>query len=197
MKGGTTLSEGAPAQPRHQLLAFASLWRRTQTMVLYGAGVLVVGTGVTYLDSHRFVLEYLILAAALLLLGVGFHYGARQHYVQLEDDGLRIQGLVRRELVPLAAVRQARTQSLQVLFRNAVDRRERFPRSLRQFERSPVCVVRLDLDPLQVQRLGRVAGRGSAIDQDLILLVADAQQLEQSLQPRIRRRPPAPAAHRR
>jgi hypothetical protein len=70
-------------------------------------------------------------------------------------------------------------------------------RSLRPFEQSPALVLRLDMDVAEVAKLGKLAGRGTVLDHDLILLVADAQGLDSSLQPQIRRRPPAPAAHRR
>jgi len=165
-------------------------------MLMYGAAVMLIGTGVTYADSHKFDWEFLILGVLLLVLGLGFHFGARRHYVQLTEDGLRLNGLLKHELIPVGEIRQVRTQPLQVLF-SAPNRRGLLLRSLRQFERTPACVVRLELEPGQVARLGRWVGRGCAIDQDLILLVADAQELERTLQPRIPRRPPAPASHRR
>lgn len=196
MSGGNALPATDPPPRRHQLLIFASSWRRTQTMLLYGAAVMLIGTGVTYADSHKFDLEFLILGVFLVLLGVGFHFGARLHYVQVTDDGLRLNRLLKHELIPFPEIRQVRTQPLQVLF-SAPNRRGLFPRSLRPFERKPACVIRLDLEPAPVARLGRAAGRGCAIDQDLILIVSDAKELEIALQPRIRRRPPAPASRRR
>jgi hypothetical protein len=165
-------------------------------MLLYGAAVLLIGTAVTYLDSHKLEIEFLILGGFLLVLGVGFHLGSRLHYVQVTPEGLRLNGLFRRELIAFPEIRQVRSQSLQVLFA-APSRKPLLRRSLRQFERTPACVIRLDLDPVRVQRLGRAAGRGCAVDQDLILVVSDAKALEDELQTRIRRRPPAPASHRR
>jgi hypothetical protein len=158
--------------------------------------VFLIGTAVTYFDSHQFEPVFLVLGVALLGLGAGFHFGGRQRYVQLEEGGLRIHGLLRNGLVPMSAIRQVRTQTLRVIF-SAPSRKGLMLRNLRQFEQSPALVLRLDLDSAEVVKLGRVAGRGTVLDNDLILLVADAQGLDRTLQPQIRRRPPAPAAHRR
>jgi hypothetical protein len=165
-------------------------------MLLYGAAVLLIGTIVTYLDSHKLDGEFLILGSLLLLLGAGFHVGSRRHYVQVTTEGLRLNGLLKFEVIPFQEIRQVRTQPLQVLFA-APSRKQLMLRSLRQFERTPACVLRLDLASAEVARLGRSAGRGCAVDQDLILVVSDAKALEDELQTRIRRRPPAPASHRR
>lgn len=165
-------------------------------MVFYGAAVLLIGTVVTYAGNHKFELDFLILGVLLLLLGLGLHFGSRRHYVQLTPEGLLLNGPFRHELIPLQEIRQVRSQPLQVLF-SAPSRRGLLHRSLRQFERLPACVIRLEMDPAQVSRLAKAAGRGCAVDQDLILLVSDAKELERNLQPRIRRRPPAAASHRR
>jgi len=55
--------------------------------------------------------------------------------------------------------------------------------------RTPACLVRLDLDRAEVDRLGRLLGRGTAIDQDLILVVAEAEELEKGLLQRVRPHP--------
>lgn len=196
MSAGTALSARDEPQPRHRLLTFAATWRRTETMLLYGAAVLLIGTLVTYLDSHKLEIEFLILGGLLLLLGAGLHLGSRRHYVQVTSEGLRLNALLKFELIPFQEIRQLRTQPLQVLFA-APSRKQLLLRSLRQFERTPACVVRLDTAPAEVARLGRSAGRGCAVDQDLILVVSDAKALEDELQIRIRRRPPAAASHRR
>lgn len=196
MSGGAALTVSAPPQPRHQLLTFAALWRRTQTMLFYGAAVMLIGTLVTYVGDHKFDLEFLILGILLLVFGVGFHFGARLHYVQVTAGGLLLNRLLKHELIPFSEIRQVRTQPLEVLF-SAPNRRGMLLRSLRQFERTPACVIRLQTDSAEVKRLGRAAGRGCAFDQDLILLVSDAKELERTIQTRIPRRPPAPASRRR
>ncbi|MGH7641740.1 MAG: hypothetical protein ACRENX_01765 [Candidatus Dormibacteria bacterium] len=197
MSGGAALTVSDPPPDRHLLIPFASTWRRTQIMLFYGAGVLLIGCLVEYLGHHRKNdLEFLILGLLLLLIGVGFHFGSRLHYVQVTQDGLRLNRLLKHELVPYSEISQVRCQLLEVLFA-APSRRGLLLRSLRQFQRTPACVIRLKTAPAEVKRLGRAVGRGCAIEQDLILLVKGAQALEHDLQPRIRRRPPAPASRRR
>jgi hypothetical protein len=196
LSAGTALSARDEPRPRHQLLTFTSLWRRTETMLFYGVAVLLIGELVTYLDSHKLESQFLVLAVLSLISAAWFHLGSRRHYVQVTPDGLRLNTLRRHELIPFQEIRQARTQLLQALFA-APSRRPLLQRSLRQFERTPACVIRLELAPAQVARLGRAAGRGCAVDQDLILVVSDAKALEDELQTRIRRRPPAPASRRR
>ncbi|MGC1184142.1 MAG: hypothetical protein WBA31_03190 [Candidatus Dormiibacterota bacterium] len=196
MSGGAAHIAGDPPQPQHRLLTFGAVWRRTQTMLFYGAAVMLIGTAVTYADDHKLDLEFLLLGLLLLVFGLAYLFGARRYYVQVTEGGLVLNGLRRHALIPFADIRQVRCQPLQVLFA-AANRKGLMVRSLRQFERSPACVIRLDLEPEQVTRLGKSAGRGCAVDQDLILVVADAKELERSLRSRVRRRPPAPASHRR
>lgn len=196
MSAGTALATPDESQPRHRLINFTSQWRRTQTMVFYGAAVLLIGTGVTYATSHKFYWDYVLLGALLVLLGFGIRFGSRRYYVQLTPEGLLLNGVFRHQLIPFQEIRQVRSQPLQVLFA-APSRRGLLHRTLRQFGRLPACILRLDLEPAQVAQLGKAAGRGCAVDQDLILLVSDAKGLERDLQSRIRRRPPAAAARRR
>lgn len=196
LSGGAAQTAGDPPQPQHRLLTFSAVWRRTQTMLFYGAAVMLIGTAVTYAGDHKLDLEFLVLGLLLLVLGLAYLFGARRYYVQVTEGGLALNGLLRHALIPFSDIRQVRSQPLQVLFA-APNRKGLMARSLRQFERTPACVIRLDLEPEKVTRLGKSAGRGCAIDQDLILVVAGAKDLERSLQSRVRRRPPAPASHRR
>ncbi len=166
-------------------------------MLFYGAAVLLIGTVLEFFGHHsKNDQEFLFLGVLLLVVGIGFHFGSRLHYVQVTDQGLLLNRLVKHELIPFAEISQVRSQPLEVLFA-APNRRGLLLRSLRQFQRTPACVVRLQTDPAEVKRLGRAVGRGCAIEQDLILLVKGAKELENDLQPRIRRRPPAPATRRR
>ncbi len=165
-------------------------------MLLYGAAVMLIGTLITYWGDHKFDPEFLVLGVLLLLIGVGSHFVARAHYALASDSGLLLNRLLGHELIPYSEIRQVRSQTLDVLFA-APNRRGLLARSLRQFERTPACVIRLQADPAEVKRLGRSAGRGCAIEQDLILLVREAKELDRDLQRRIPRRPPAPASHRR
>ena len=178
------------------MLVSSSVAKRYRTAATYGGAVCLLGTAVTYFDSRQFDLVFLLLGVVLVLLAVGLHFGIRRFYVQLQAGTLLIHGLLREEQVPVSAIRQVRTQTLRVVF-SAPSRKGLMLRSLRPFEQSPALVLRLDMDVAEVAKLGKLAGRGTVLDHDLILLVADAQGLDSSLQPQIRRRPPAPAAHRR
>jgi len=150
--------------------------------------VVIIAIGVNYFSHHRLQVGFVILGAAVLLLAIGLQFGAKRHFVVVEADGLRISGLVRSELIPFEVIRQVRVQRLQVVFA-APSRRNRFDRSLRTFSQTPACLVRLDLDRAEVDRLGRLLGRGTAIDQDLILVVAEAEELEKGLLQRVRPHP--------
>ena len=193
------MSEGsalANSDPPHQLLTFRALWRRTQTMFFYGAAVMLIGVVVTLFGNHKVDFEFLTLGVVLLVLALGFHFGSRRHYVQATAEGLLIHGLVSHQLIAFDDIRQVRTQQLQVIF-SAPSRKGFLVRSLRQFEGTPACLVRLRLAPEQVAGMRKVVGRGCVIDQDLILLVAEAPSLERALEARLPRRRPVPAARRR
>ena len=175
-----------PGGRRFLLLPFAAVWRRTQVMVLLGGVVLLVATGLTYLEHHQFESAFVVLGVILLALAIPLRLGGRRHYVEVEAEGLRISGLFRSTLVPFDAIRQVRVQPLQMIFEVAA-RRDRMDRSLRPFRLTPTCLARLSLDQATVQLLGRLLGRGTAIDHDLLFIVADAQELEKSLRERVRR----------
>jgi len=196
LSGEPARSQAPAAAARHRLLVSSSVAKRYRTAATYGGAVCLLGTAVTYFDSRQFDLVFLLLGVVLVLLAVGLHFGIRRFYVQLQAGTLLIHGLLREEQVPVSAIRQVRTQTLRVVF-SAPSRKGLMLRSLRPFEQSPALVLRLDMDVAEVAKLGKLAGRGTVLDHDLILLVADAQGLDSSLQPQIRRRPPAPAAHRR
>jgi hypothetical protein len=159
----------------------------------YALLVVIVAIGVNYLSHHRLEVGFVTLGAVVLVLAIGLQFGARRHYVVVEAEGLRISGLVRSALIPFDSIRQLRVQRLQVLF-EAPARRNRLDRSLRSFLQTQACMARLDLAPGEVYRLGRLLGRGTAVDQDLIFVVAEAEALEKRLQQRVRRHPPTRAS---
>lgn len=194
---GQEASPPGPDKPvRHTLLAFAADWQRSETFVLYSGGVLLIAGLVTYFDSHRFEPGFIAVGALMMVCGLSFRFLGRRHYVDLTPDALVIHGLLRTRSLPLEAIRQVRMQTLQLVF-SAPNRKRLMAKSLTRFKESPVLLLRLEVEPAELIALGRAAGRGSVIEPDLMLLVADAQGLEKGLQPRIRRRPPAPAARRR
>jgi hypothetical protein len=170
-------------------LQFVAIWRRTRFVLYYSVVVVVVAIGVNYFSHHRLEVAFVILGAAVLVLALLVQLGSGRHYVKVEPEGLRISGLVRSELIPFEVIRQLRLQRLEVLF-EAPSRRNRLDRSLRAFRQTQACLARLDLDRGEVYRLGRLLGRGTAVDQDLIFIVARADELEKSLLPRLRRHSP-------
>jgi hypothetical protein len=180
---------------RYSLLTFAAVWRRTEVMVLLGAVALIVATGVTYFQHHRFESGFVVLAVVLLAFAIPLRFGARRHYVAVEAEGLRISGLFRSTLIPFDLIRQVRVQPLQMIF-DVPSRRDRMDRSLRPFRQTPTCLARLSLDQGAVRQLGRILGRGTAVDQDLILIVGQVRELEKSLLEKMRRRTPAPGRRR-
>ncbi|MGH7705979.1 MAG: hypothetical protein ACRENY_08950 [Candidatus Dormibacteria bacterium] len=196
MTGGAVLpAAGGDVPQQHQLLTFAASWKRTKIMVFYGAGVFLVGTAVSYAQDHKLDLELLFLGLVLVVVGFAVHFGARRHYVAVVDTGLWINRIGGHDLIPFPDIRQVRAQNLDVMF-SAPSRRGKLVRSLRPFQRSAACSVRVEWPPERLTRVARGVGRGCLVDQDLILLVSQAKELERALQVRVRRRPPA-ASHRR
>jgi hypothetical protein len=180
-------------------LQFVVIWRRTRLVLYYSVVVVAVAIGVDYFGHHQLQIPFVILGAAVLALALLLQLGSGRHYVSVEPDGLRISGLFRSETVPFDAIRQLRLQRLEVLF-GAASRRDRLDRSLRVFRHTQACLARLDLSQSDVYRLGRLLGRGTAVDQDLIFIVNRADELEKSLLPRLPRyssNPGTRASHRR
>jgi hypothetical protein len=194
-QGDKTTASFDPGGVRYPLLPFVSIWRRAEVMVILAVVALIFATAATYVEHHRFESGFVVLGVVLLIFVPLLRLGTRRHYVAVEADGLRIYGLRRSSLVPFEAIRQVRVQPLQMIF-DVPSRRDRLDRSLRSFRQTSACLTRLSLDQAAVTQLGQLLGRGTAIDQDLILIVAQARELERSLLERVRRRPPLPGRHR-
>ncbi len=167
-------------------MQFEAVWRRTRLVLYYSVVVVLVAIGLSYFEHHQLQLQFVILGVAVLALALLLQLGSGRHYVVIEPEGLRISGLIRSEMISFDAMRQLRLQRLEVYF-GAASRRNRMDRSLRTFRQTQACLVRLDLGPSEVYRLGRLLGRGTALDQDLIFIVSRADELEKSLLPRLRR----------
>ncbi|MGB9483279.1 MAG: hypothetical protein WCB86_05220 [Candidatus Dormiibacterota bacterium] len=193
--GDVSASLTAVGDRRYPLLPFVAVWRRTEVVVALAVVVLAVTTGANYVESHRFESELVVLGAILLATYPLLRIGARRHYVAVNTDGLLVSGLLRSSIVPFEAIRQVRVQIVQMIF-EVPSRRDRLDRSLRPYRLNSACLARLTWDPSQVGQLGAILGRGTVIDQDIILIVAQARELEQSLQERIRHRSPAPSRRR-
>lgn len=193
--GEVSASSPAVGDRRYPLLPFVAVWRRTEVVVALAVVVLAVTTGANYVENHRFESELVVLGAILLGTYPLLRLGARRHYVAVGTDGLFVSGLLHSSLVPFGAIRQVRVQLVQMVF-EVPSRRDRLDRSLRPYRQNWACLARLTWDPAQVGQLGRVLGRGTAIDQDIILIVAQARELEQMLQERLRHRPTPPSRRR-
>ncbi|MFZ0169860.1 MAG: hypothetical protein WAL64_10680 [Candidatus Dormiibacterota bacterium] len=176
---------GQQGGTRYPLLQFEAVWRRTRLVLYYSVVVVGVAIGISYFEHHEIQSQFVILGVAVLALALLLQLGSGRHYVAVEPDGLRIAGLIRSEMISFGAMRQLRLQRLEVFF-GAASRRNRMDRSLRAFRQTQACLVRLDLDPSEVYRLGRLLGRGTALDHDLIFIVSRADDLERSLLPRLR-----------
>lgn len=182
-------STSSADETRYPLLPFVAIWRRTRFVLYYSVLVVVVAIALDYFGHHQVQIPFVILGAAVLALAILLQLGSGRHYLKVELDGLRIYGLLRSEVVPFNVIRQLRVQRLEVLF-EAPSRRNRLDRSLRAFRQTRACLAKLDLDLEEVYRLGRLLGRGTWVDQDLIFIVARADELEKSLLPRIAGRSP-------
>ena len=194
MSAATASSPSGRQEPtRYPLLQFEAIWRRTRLVLYYSVVVVAVAIGISYFDHHQLQIPFVILGAAVLALALVLQLGSGRHYVAIEPDGLRISGLLRSETIPFGAIRQIRLQRLEVLF-GAASRRDRMERSLRAFRHTQACMVRLDLSRSEVYQLGRLLGRGTAVDQDLIFIVTRADELEKSLSARISRYSSNPGA---
>ena|GEM_PF-2275638 len=179
-------------ETRYPLLPFVAIWRRTRFVLYYSVVVVMVAIALDYFGHHQIQIPFVILGAAVLVLALLLQLGSGRHYLKVDPDGLRIYGLFRSEVVPFEVIRQLRVQRLEVLF-EAPSRRNRLDRSLRAFRQTRACLAKLDLEREEVYRLGRLLGRGTSVDQDLIFIVARADELEKSLLPRIAGRSPGGA----
>jgi hypothetical protein len=193
--GDVSASLPAGGDRRYPLLPFVAVWRRTEVVVALAVVVLAVATGANYFENHRFESELVVLGAILLVTYPLLRLGARRHYVAVDADGLLVSGLLHSSIVPFDAIRQVRVQLVQMIF-EVPSRRDRLDRALRPYRQNWACLARLTWDPAQVGQLGRALGRGTVIDQDIILIVAQARELEQMLQERLRHRPTPPSRRR-
>ncbi len=176
------------------MLSSVELWRRTRVVLIYVALVILVGEGIVVVEHHQFQPSYLVLAALALVMVGAIFWRQRHHYVELGDDALLLRSNLKTARIPYAQLRQSRCQTLRQFF-DAPTRRELLTGGLRRYAETPICVVRVEMDAPALLGLGRLLGRRTVLDQDLVLIVQDAEGLDRGLQARIRKRPPAPAAH--
>ncbi len=178
---------------RHRVLASLEIWRRTRVILIYAALVMLVGEGITVFGGHKFAPSYLAVAVLLLALAAAIYWRQRAHYVEVGQDGLLMHTTFRSEAIPYEALRQSRCQPLRVFF-EAPTRRDLLTSGLRRFASTPACIVRAELSHDELLKVGRLLGRRTVLDQDLIMLVEHAEALDRALETRIRRRPPTAAA---
>lgn len=178
---------------RHRVVSSVELWRRTRLIVIYMAVVFLVVEGITVYGHHQFDPSYLVVSVVLLLMAAAIYLRQRTHYVEMGGDGLILRSSFKRMAIPYESLRQSRCQTLRQYF-DAPSRRELLKGSLSRFAGLQACIVRVDLDPAELLQVGRLVGRRTVLEQDLILVVQNAAALDRGLQLRIRKRPPAPAA---
>lgn len=182
-----------PVGTRYPVIASYELWRRMRYMLLYCTVVVLVGEGIAVFGRSGLQPSYLVVAVLFVIIGVVLYIRTRLHYVELGSEGLLLRTPMKLRQLPYADVRQSRSQQMQAYF-EAPNRRELFSGSLRRYGGQPICVVRVNTDHELLLQLGRLLGRRTVLDQDLILVVRGADGLDRALHTRIRRRPPAPAA---
>lgn len=194
--GGPGVTSPAPQDPvgtRYTVVASYELWRRMRYMLLYCTVVVLVGEGITVFGGAGLEPSYLVVAALFVVIGVALYLRKRLHYVELGNDGLLLRTPLKLRQLPYADIRQSRSQQMRAYF-EAPNRRELFSGSLRRYGAQAICVIRVDTDHDLLLQLGRLMGRRTVLDQDLILVVQGADGLDRALHTRIRRRPPAPGA---
>lgn len=190
-----TARSAAPAATgvRFGVLASYEFWRRSWWVLAYGILVMLVGEGITFFGHHGIDPSFLLVMFLFVALLVVMDLRQRWHYVELGPEGLVIRRWFRLTEVPYSVLRQSRAQPLRAFF-DTPARRQLLTGNLRRYGSSPVCVVRVEVERDQLLEIGRQLGRRTVLDQDLILLVRRAEELDQALHARIRRRPPAPAS---
>ncbi len=190
------MSQSQPAAdpgPRFLLITSYELWRRMWWVLAYGIVVLLVGEGITIYGRHGLDPSFMVVLALFLIILGWLYLRQRWHYVSLASEGLVIRHWFRLTTVPYESLRQSRSQPLGAFF-DTPNRRSLLSGSLKRYATSPVCIVRVEMDHDQLLAVGRELGRRTVLDQDLILLVRRADELDRGLRPRIRRRPPAAAS---
>ena len=187
----------APAQterpPTFAVLTSYELWRRMWWVLAYGILVMLVGEGITIYGHHGVDPSFLLVLALFLIILGWLYLRHHWHYVALMPEGLLIRRWFRLTTVPYESLRQSKVQPLRSFF-DTPNRRSLLSGSLKRYAGSPVCIVRVEMDHDQLLTVGRELGRRTVLDQDLILLVRRADELDRGLRARIRRRPPTSAA---
>jgi len=186
---GTSPPVASPEGSHHRLLGSLQIWRRTRVFLIYAAFVMLVCEGITVFAAHKLVLGYLLIAAALLLVAAAIYWRQRTHYVVLGPEGLRLRSSFKGVELPYDLLRQSRCQPVKDFF-NTSDRRDLLTGTLKRLSNRPACILKVAQDREQLLEAGRMLGRATVVDQQLVMLVDDAEGLDKALQARIRRRPP-------
>ena len=180
----------SPEGSHHRLIGSLELWRRTRVLLIYAALVLLVGEGINVFGDHRFVPAYIVLAALLLAAAAAIYWRQRTHFVELGANGLRLCANFKAVELPYDQLRQSRCQPVQKFF-DTPARRDLLSGTLKRFSSRPACIVKVDQGHEQLLGAGQMLGRGTVVDQELIMMVDGADSLDKALQARIRRRPAA------
>jgi hypothetical protein len=187
---GTSNPVAGPEGGHHRLIGSIELWRRSRVFLIYAAFVMLAGEGINVFGAHKLDPTYLVIAIAFLLVAAGFYWRQRTHYVALGPEGLHLRSTFKVVELPYELLRQSRCQPVKDFF-NTSERRALLTGSLKRLSNRPACILKVEQDHEQLLEAGRMLGRATVVDQQLVMLVDGAEGLDKALQARIRRRPPA------
>jgi hypothetical protein len=186
---GTPKPVASPEGSHHRLIGSVEVWRRSRVFLIYAAFVMLVGEGITLFGAHKLAPQYLLIALAFLLVAAAIYWRQRTHYVVLGADGIRLRSTFKGVELPYELLRQSRCQPVKDFF-NTSDRRDLLTGTLKRLSNRPACILKVEQDHAQLLEAGRMLGRATVVDQQLVMLVDGAEGLDKALQARIRRRPP-------
>jgi hypothetical protein len=178
----------SPEGSHHRLIGSLELWRRTRVFLIYAALVMLVGEGINVFGDHSVVPEYLVTAVVLLAAAAAIYWRQRTHFVELGAEGIRLCANFKSVELAYEQVRQSRCQPVQKFF-DTPARRDLLSGTLKRFSSRPACIIKVDQDHERLLVAGHMLGRGTVVDQELIMMVDGAESLDKALQARIRRRP--------
>jgi hypothetical protein len=169
---------------RHAVLYAEAFWRRNRNLARLA--VLSYG-GVTAFEAY---LEHglgpqtrqsLLIEAAFVALLIFPHIVRVRSYLEATAEGLAVQGLARRTLIPYTDIERVRVMPLR---RHFEDKRERYRRgTVRELLESDAVFVRLRSD--SAERVRRLLGPRDVDDRQLAYPVSSPEALVQEMRPHL------------
>jgi len=185
---------------RHALLYDIERWRRFRLPLLVIAtgclGAVLIGSFVRASASSG--------TSPLSFLGAGFYGLAFNLWLRKRFSSLAVEKgcLVVRRIgatarLPLVHVRRARVGRVSVIV-NRPDRQRRLPRPASRWLAEEALIVRFDVDPQELVRVGRLLGRPFLFESDLVAPVVDPHGLLREIDEAMPEpEPPVPGPRRR